>query len=80
MTILFLRGAEEPDRPLCTIEMSGTRLVQIHGYRNELDGGASPLELYRDFLDLWLPWVEANSPRDRQGRPILPERARWNTA
>ena len=80
VTILFLRGAEEPDRPLCTIEMSGTRLVQIHGYRNELDGGASPLELYADFLDVWLPWVEAYSPRDRQGRPVLPERVRGNTA
>ena len=81
VTILFLRAAEEPDKPLCTIQMNGTRLVQIHGYRNEREPGSrSPEELYADFLDLWLPWVEASSPRDRQGRPILPERVRCNTA
>lgn len=80
VTILFLRSAEEPDKALCTIEMNGTRLVQIHGFRNELDGGVAPQERYRDFLDLWLPWVETGSPRDQQGRPMLPERARWNTA
>lgn len=72
VAILFLRSAEDPDTPLCTIEMNGTKLVQIHGYKNEAGGQASPWELYRDFLDLWLPWVEANSPRDRQGRPVLP--------
>ena len=80
VTILFLRSAEEPDKALCTIEMNGTRLVQIHGYRNELDGGVSPQERYRDFLDLWLPWVETGSPRDQQGRPMLPERVRCKTA
>lgn len=76
VAILFLRPAEDPDTPLCTIEMNGTRLVQIHGYKNEAGGQASPRELYREFLDLWLPWVEANSPRDQQGRPVLPERVR----
>ena len=76
VAILFLRSAEDPDTPLCTIEMNGTRLVQIHGYKNEAGGQASPRELYREFLDLWLPWEEANRPRDQQGRPVLPERVR----
>jgi len=81
VAILFLRSIEDPDTPLCTIEMNGTKLVQIHGYKNERDvGSISPMILYKDFLDIWLPWVEAYSPRDQQGRPVLPEKERSLTA
>ena len=81
VVILFLRSTEDPDTPLCTIEMNGTKLVQIHGYKNERDvGSISPMILYKDFLDIWLPWVEAYSPRDQQGRPVLPEKERSLTA
>lgn len=80
VVILFLRSTEDPDTPLCTIEMNGTKLVQIHGFRNEAGGQMPPRELYREFLDIWLPWVEANSPRDQQGRPVLPEKERSLTA
>lgn len=72
-TILFLRAADEPDTPLCTIEMEqdGKTIRQIHGYRNDR-GLESPQKLYAAFLDIWLPWVAAGSRRDLQGRPILP--------
>jgi hypothetical protein len=71
-TILFLRSAEEPDTPLCTIEMraDGESIRQIHGYRND-KGLPAPEELYRAFLEQWLPWLRAGSPRDRQGKPVL---------
>lgn len=72
-TILFLRAADDPDTPLCTIEMErdGKTIRQIHGYRNDRDL-ESPMKLYAAFLDIWLPWVAAGSRRDLQGRAILP--------
>lgn len=70
VTILFLRSVEEPDTPLCTIEMNGNQLVQIHGYQNDR-GLENPRTLYKEFLNMWLPWVGTGSPRDQQGRPIL---------
>lgn len=72
-TILFLRAADDPDTPLCTIEMEqdGETIRQIHGYANDLYL-ESPRKLYAAFLDIWLPWVAAGSRRDLQGRPILP--------
>lgn len=72
-TILFLRAADAPDEPLCTIEMEqdGKTVRQIHGYKNDA-GQKSPYTLYAAFLDIWLPWVAAGSQRDRQGRAILP--------
>ena len=72
LAILFLRSEKNPDEPLCTIEMNGIHMVQIHGYLNDR-GGTDPMEAYASILDKWLPWVEAGSQRDQQGRPVLPE-------
>lgn len=81
VAILFLRAVEDPDTPLCTIEMNRDRLVQIHGYKNDREpGSVPPSERFADFLSAWLPWVEAHSPRDAQGRPVLPEKVRCKTA
>lgn len=52
-------------------------IVQIHGYRNEgYASGAEkeavrPSTRYKWFLDAWLGWVNAGSPRDKDGAPIL---------
>ena len=76
VTILFLRDRTRPGRSLVTIEMAGARLIQIHGWDDERTAcgdnpeRADPRELYRDFLDGWLSWLEAGSPRDRAGRPV----------
>lgn len=77
VAILFLRAVEDPDTPLCTIEMNRDRLIQIHGYKNDRESGCvPPSERFADFLNVWLPWVKAHSPRDAQGRPVLPEKER----
>lgn len=79
LAILFLRSRANPDRPLCTIEMRGTELGQIHGYRNEAEPCPEnperkpPMELYAEILEPWLAWVKAGSKRDKQGNPVLPE-------
>ena len=72
-TILFLRKATEPDKPFLTIEMNGNKLVQIHGYRNEgvYTGkgrfAPDPRKVYKDWLDTWMRWLLAGSPRKKDG-------------
>ena len=86
-TILFLRRRDKPGVPLATIEMNGNRIVQVHGYRNEMEACAdnpdreSARRLYAGVLDPWLKWLGAGSKRDEDGRPKLPKkRARRNAA
>ena len=79
VTILFLRRGNEPDRPFLTIEINGSELVQIHGFKNEglytTKGrfAPDPREEYREFLDPWLAWVAAGSRRNKRGEPIRRE-------
>ncbi|MBR1896066.1 MAG: PcfJ domain-containing protein, partial [Pyramidobacter sp.] len=79
-TILFLRDKQRPGKPLVTIEMHGSDIMQIHGYKNEAAAcranpkRLSPRELYKDFLDDWLAWIKAGSKRDKNGVPVVPER------
>jgi len=79
-TILFMRKEKDPDTSWLTIEMSGNRLVQIHGFRNEglyTQKGRfapDPREAYKDFLDTWLDWLKKGSRRDKDGRPKLPRK------
>ena len=77
LTILFMREAKKPGVPWLTIEMSGNKLVQIHGFKNEglytTKGrfAPDPREVYREFLDTWLDWLKKGSKRDKQGNPKL---------
>ena len=77
--ILFMRRKAAPDKPWITIEMNGTELKQIHGFRNEglysTEGrmAPDPREVYRAFLDPWLDWVAKGSRRRKDGTPIVPK-------
>lgn len=86
LVILFLRRKRKPGVPFVTLELncrkrkdSPVRIVQIHGYRNELyqpHGGkkpAKPGSKYAWFIDMWSRWLVEGSRRDKDGRPILPE-------
>lgn len=78
-TILFLRDRQSPGKSLVTIEMNGTKIVQIHGWDDERTAckanpkRKSPRELYAEFLGPWLAWLEAGSKRDKHGRPVMPK-------
>lgn len=78
VTILFLRKESAPNVPYVTIEMSTEnncrelRIRQIHGYQNERDGGQPPERVHAGFLEMWLDWVHEGSPRDLEGRPVVP--------
>ena len=61
-----------PNKPLVTIEMNGSHLKQIHGYRNEQDGAPDPMKVYADIVVPWLDWVTAGSKRNKEGTPVLP--------
>lgn len=73
LTILFLRKADTPHIPYVTIEMQGNQLRQIHG-RNNDKGQVSPRVRHKKFLDTWLRWLQAGSPRNEDGTPKLPKK------
>lgn len=80
LAILFLRDDTRPYTPLVTIEMNGTKLVQIHGFRNERDGAENPRKVYAGIVGPWLAWVEAGSKRNKDGAPVLPKTKEVKTA
>ena len=73
LTILFLRKADTPHIPYVTIEMQGNQLRHIHG-RNNDKGQVSPRVRHKKFLDTWLRWLQAGSPRNEDGTPKLPKK------
>lgn len=79
-TILFLRRCDQPGRPLATIEVGGSTVRQVHGWKNEREAcGDNPekkscWELYGDILVPWLDWVKRGSPRQADGTPKLRRR------
>ncbi len=76
-TILFMRKVKKPDEPWLTIEMNGNKLVQIHGFKNEIVNGhraPDPREVYREYIDTWLDWLQKGSRRDKKGNPKLPRK------
>ena len=79
LTILFLRESSNPGKPVYTIEMNGNRLIQIHGYRNDV-GKAQPRDTMAWILEPWLNWIEKGSKRNEDGSPKLPGKRRTKTA
>lgn len=79
LTILFLRRKDTPNKSLYTIEMHGSDLIQIHGYRNDRNS-ANPRETMAWLLDPWLDWVKTGSKRDKEGRPKMPKKKEAKTA
>ena len=75
-TILFLRKKENPHEPYVTIEIRDAdhHIVQVHGYRNELDGAQAPRIRHAAFFDEWERWLLQGSPRTKNGRPIRPRK------
>ena len=81
-TILFLRRRSAPGKPLCTIEVNGSAICQIHGWDDERSacednpGRENPRKIYATFLDEWQEWLESGSKRDKAGRPIIRKKVR----
>jgi len=74
VTILFLRDKAHPMTPLCTIQVDGDRLIQIHGYDDERQSGAVRPELrFAEIYDPWAKWLKAGQPRRKDGTPVMPK-------
>ena len=77
LEILFLRRTATPDRPWITLELhhrpqSTSRVVikQMYDARNR-HGLLHWKKEIGWFIDAWTAWLEAGSPRDRHGLPII---------
>ena len=84
-TICFLRDKQSPDESFYTIEICNRTLYQKYGYLNDrfervynddqrerwAQYIAKPRVLADAFVDKWLAWVKAGSPRDVRGVPII---------
>ena len=85
-TILFLRRRSAPGKPLCTIEIYGRTIRQIHGWDDERSAckdnpdREDPRKIYAAFLDEWQRWLKGGSKRDKAGRPIIKKRKVRKTA
>lgn len=75
LTICFIRRAETPQAALYTVEMQGNRLIQIHGYHNDvnLPRDKKPETVMAWLLEPWLEWLRRGSPRDKNGQPRWPK-------
>lgn len=79
LTILFLRRVATPSVPYVTIEMKGDKIVQIHGFKNDI-GGKDPRKQHKEFLSIWLDWLKKGSKRDENGNPKLPRKKKGAAA
>lgn len=86
--ILFLRHTRKPMRSFLTIEMiprksvrDKVQMMQVHGYKNERYTHAVSARVKYDwFLSIWMQWLKAGSKRDKDGKPIIPENRKEQTA
>ena len=85
VTILFLRKTKNPEAPYVTMELTTEenprklRIVQIHGFHNDIGAPEPPEVRHKDFLETWLNWVRDGSPRREDGSPDIPETAEMQT-
>lgn len=81
VTILFLREKAHPMTPLCTIQVDGDRLVQIHGYDDERQkGSVKPALRFAEIYEPWARWLKAGQPRKKDGTPRVPKNKERKTA
>lgn len=75
LTICFIRRTETPEASLYTVEMQGNSMIQIHGYRNDvnLPRDKKPEAVMAWLLEPWLEWLRRGSPRDKNGQPRWPK-------
>ncbi len=78
LTILFMRHIPDWNVPLYTIEMNDGNMRQVQGYKNLTEN--KPKGEAKAVLDTYLKWVEAGSPRNKDGRPKLNAKCRMQSA
>ena len=59
LSILFIRRTAAPDKPYVTVEVRGKKIVQVHGYRNDVNKPLSDKVL--DFVEEFKQYI--NDPK-----------------
>ena len=86
VTILFLRREADQKKRLITIEMSGNKMIQAHGWDDERTAckdnpdRVAPEVMYKDFFEVWLRWLKSGSRRNKNGEPIIGKRRKEKIA
>lgn len=65
-TILFVRRADDPDMPLCTVEYRNGEIIQAYCRKN-----TDPTQEIKDFLELWEDYIHKNKKKEEAGAEAL---------
>ena len=56
LTILFIRSVQAPDKPYVTMEVRGKKIVQVHGYKNDINKPLS--KSVKQFVEEFRKYIE----------------------
>lgn len=65
-TILFVRRADDPDIPLCTVEYRNGAIIQAYCRKN-----TDPPQEIKDFLELWKDYIYKKPKKEEAGAEAL---------
>lgn len=65
--ILFIRRAEQPEKPFFTLEFDEKKklVLQNRGLRN-----CNRTKAVKEFEEAWIQWIKNGMPRDKAGMPV----------
>lgn len=69
--IFFIRRVDEPENPFFTLELDEVKLEVL---QNRGKCNCARTEEVKKFEAMWMEWVRAGCRRDKDGRPVLPDK------
>ena len=69
--IFFIRRVDEPENPFFTLELDEVKLEVL---QNRGKCNCARTEEVKKFEAVWMEWIRAGCRRDKDGRPVLPDK------
>lgn len=69
--IFFIRRVDEPEDPFFTLELDEVKLEVL---QNRGKCNCARTEEVKKFEAMWMEWIRAGCRRDKDGRPVLPDK------
>lgn len=69
--IFFIRRVDEPENPFFTLELDEVKLEVL---QNRGKCNCARTEEVKKFEAMWMEWIRAGCRRDKDGRPVLPDK------
>lgn len=69
--IFFIRRVDEPENPFFTLELDEVKLEVL---QNRGKCNCARTEEVKKFEAMWMKWIRAGCRRDKDGRPVLPDK------